>query len=275
MNQHRKTISLGKRTASDTHNPKPFRPFLYTGLIFGLLISLVMISVRFTLTLSDSQRLSLLQEGGPIESASALMYVPTIIVLIGVGIYQYLWRSKNDTREAKAPWGPMYPWTLAAFVSCFIARELDFQKRFTTVSVSKTRFYFSSEIPLLEKMIGIVVVAAIAFLVLRLFAFYWPRLTTQFKRCQLSGILPAVGMLLIVFSNIVDKGSGFVAAKGAWRNSVSATEELSEVLIPVLFFSIVLIAIKPRGATVVECGEDIRALDTPHMPASNGNKRAA
>ena len=252
------------------------KPFLYTGLIFGSLISLVMIVVSFVMTLPESQRLSLLEEGGPVEAASAWMYLPTIIVLIAVGIYQYVWRSKNDNRGVGAPWGPMCPLMLAAFVGCFIARELDFQKRFTTMSFLKKRFYVSSEVHLLEKTIGILIVAAIAFIVLRLFVIYSPRLLAQFKRCQLAGILPVVAGLLIVFSKVADSGVCFlvkndIVARGGWQKNASATEELSEVLIPILFFSIVLLAIKPRNSNVGEIcdGEEKRTADSTELNEIN------
>lgn len=274
MNQQRKTISLGKQMANVKQNL--LKPILYTGLIFGSLISLVMIVVGFVMTLPESQRLSLLKEGGPVESASAWMYLPTIITLIAVGIYQYVCRSRNDNRGVRAPWGPMCPWMLAAFVGCFIARELDFQKRFTTMSFLKTRFYVSGEVHLLEKAIGFLIVAAIAFMVLRLFVIYSPRLVAQFKRCQLLGILPVVAGLLIVFSKVADTGVRFlvkndIVARGDWQKSASATEEMSEILIPVLFLSIALLAIKPRNSNLGEIcdGEEKRTVDRTELNEIN------
>ena len=50
---------------------------------------------------------------------------------------------------------------LVVLITFFGCRELDFDKRFTAVGVLKSRFYLSTDIPVFEKLIGLIVIALI------------------------------------------------------------------------------------------------------------------
>ena len=56
-----------------------------------------------------------------------------------------------------------YPtaWSLAVILLCFCFRELDFHKRFTTMSILKSRFLTSPEVPADERIAGILIIISL------------------------------------------------------------------------------------------------------------------
>ena len=60
-------------------------------------------------------------------------------------------------------------WVYIACVTfLFALRELDFDKKFTTMGVLKSKFYFSNVVPIGEKIIGMFVIAILLFLAVNL-----------------------------------------------------------------------------------------------------------
>jgi hypothetical protein len=86
----------------------------------------------------------LLKEGGLIETASWIAY----LVAAGLLLIQMLIRMPGR-------------WSMLVLTLCLAARELDFDKRFTTMGIFKTRFYSSAEVPIAEKLLGVAITAAL------------------------------------------------------------------------------------------------------------------
>ncbi|MBM4152141.1 MAG: hypothetical protein FJ220_01285 [Kiritimatiellaceae bacterium] len=84
----------------------------------------------------------LFEENGIVEVLSAAGYFFAFVLMLAHVIGR------------KIPAG----WSLCALTLCFGLRELDFDKRFTTMGIFKSRFYSSSEVMLGEKLIGVLVV---------------------------------------------------------------------------------------------------------------------
>jgi hypothetical protein len=106
-------------------------------LLFGT-IALVVISELA----SPAFQNSLFREGAAVEMLSAVAYFLAAALLLIQAI------MKMPAR-----------WTLCALILCFGMRELDFDKRFTTMGIFKLRFFSSNEVLWPEKLLGVVVVA--------------------------------------------------------------------------------------------------------------------
>ena len=257
------------------------KAILYTGAVLVSLVVIIVVAVSFAMTLSTSGKRLLLDEGGIVETASVCLYLLVAAALVFAGILQ-LFAKKGS--EKKRLVGPQYPWLLAALVSCFAARELDFHKAFTTMSVMKTRFFISDYVSIYEKLIAIMVLSAIALLVIRLATIYVPRIFARFKSCQLQGVLPVLALLLVVFSKGLDVGAGTLLRSGVviqatLRSSVQATEEISELFIPIVFLVMTAITLAPVFARLQSKpkNETVGRIDSLKFAGTNSSsaKRAA
>lgn len=123
--------------------------------IGGILLVLAGLAslLAYMLSLPVEQQLVLKQEGGPIENASALGYLITAAFLAVFGGRGFL-RSH-------------FP--VVVVLLAMAARELDFDKRFTTLGILKSRFYFDPSVPWGERLVGLLVVGLILYCVWRVF----------------------------------------------------------------------------------------------------------
>jgi len=117
-------------------NEKGYR-YLVALVIFGLFSLLMALSC-----VDEQTRTNLLRENGPIEIASAAGYFMIPLIMFVKGGWNFLKRHTY----------------LVFLVSALGFRELDFHSRFTTTSITKSRFFFSMEVPFLEKGIAFLVV---------------------------------------------------------------------------------------------------------------------
>ncbi len=92
----------------------------------------------------------LLEEGGIIESASAFGYLLCAAFVVYQGKLAYL---------------KQYYYLFLLDIA-FMLRELDFDKRFTTMGILKTKFFVSNNVPLTEKIIGGVIVTFLLYIVI-------------------------------------------------------------------------------------------------------------
>jgi len=114
-------------------------------------VMLVLVALfGFSAMLDDSTRKSLLSEDGPVEIASAVLYFVCCAYALIRGGGAFLKK---------------YPYFIVIPL-LFGMRELDFDKRFTTVGVLKSKFYVSPLEPLHTKLVvialGIAVIVLIA-----------------------------------------------------------------------------------------------------------------
>jgi hypothetical protein len=109
--------------------------FKFIAVVFFVLLALFV----FSITLDDFTRKTLLSEDGPVEIASAALYFVCCVYALVRGGGVFLKK---------------YPYFIVIPL-LFGMRELDFDKRFTTIGVLKSKFYVSPLEPWHTKLIVI------------------------------------------------------------------------------------------------------------------------
>jgi hypothetical protein len=144
-------------------------------------VTLILLLLLFACStiLDDASRKQLLKEGGPVEVASAVLYLVCVAYAIfkgGVGYFK------------KYPYFIIIPLV-------FALRELDFDKRFTTVGLLKSKFVFSPLVPLHEKLIGIPILAVIVLMLVMMLKRHLRTFWDELKKGSVTGV--GVAMLLL------------------------------------------------------------------------------
>jgi len=163
----------------------------------------------------------LLSESGPIETISAIGYLLCAAAII---------RLAGD-------WSGRWP--AAGLLILFALREMDFHNRFTTMSLSKSRFYLSPEVGMTEKLIGGAVIAMFLYCIYRLFRLEgraWLNGLKRGKACAY-GVLFALSCIVIAKS--LDGFARKLADVGILVSSQAASyasifEEVLELGIPIM-----------------------------------------
>jgi hypothetical protein len=204
-----------------------FRPFLIVGLFILMLVGSVLLgSERFVQTLTG--------EGGAVETLSAAGYLVAAAMLVREANQQFL---KTH-----------FYFVVILLALCM--RELDFHNLMTTMSITKTSFYVSGDVPLLEKLAASVALATIGAAVV----LAGLRHGRQFIAGLRGFHLPAVGVLAAGLSIIAAKTLDGLPRKleglgidlGASAAVVSTgIEEVIELGIP-LFLMCAVLAFFPR-----------------------------
>ncbi|ABA56981.1 hypothetical protein Noc_0458 [Nitrosococcus oceani ATCC 19707] len=188
------------------------------GLILGGLVDVTI----FLQSASADVRAVLIKEGGFVESLSAIGYFVGAILVI-------LIRRK------------FIYYTYAAFILIlFGLRELDFHNRFTTMSVSKIKFYVSPEVLLLEKVIAIAIVLLLLYILIRLIKTHFNGLINAIKKGEPSALGVGGGILLILITKTLDGLSRKLASVNIivsdnMAKLVETVEEVFELGIPLMF----------------------------------------
>jgi hypothetical protein len=138
-----------------------------------------------TSQLEHERALSLIDEGGPIETLTAVCFLlGALAVLSGPELARR--------------------WPAAAILLMFGLRELDFHSRFTTMNLTKSRFYLSPEVPLAEKLIGLCVLLffiACLYLLVKRYGRIWLR---RALRLESLSITIATAFLFLVVAKSMD-----------------------------------------------------------------------
>ena len=189
----------------------------YAVLALGLLLLCGLV-----LNLGDRHGQLLMGESGPIEVASAVGYFACALYMIARG-----------GRDFLVSRGYFVVLTLL-----FGFRELDFDKAFTTMGILKSRFYLSSDVPIPEKVIGLLVIALIFWTVFQLLRNHFVEFLQGLK--QRAPVALGVGLIffLLAFSKSIDGlarklkpfGIETSAEVSRWAGSV---EEVLELGIPI------------------------------------------
>ena len=189
---------------------------------YGFLALGLLILCGLVLNLGERHGLLRMGESGPIEVASAVGYFVCALYMISRG-----------GRDFIVSRGYFVVLTLL-----FGFRELDFDKAFTTMGILKSRFYLSSDVPLQEKVIGLLVIALIVWTVFQLLRHHF----TEFMRGLKQRAPVALGVALIFFLLAFSKSIDGLARKlkpfgietsaevSRWAGSV---EEVLELGIPI------------------------------------------
>lgn len=146
----------------------------------------------------------------------------------------------------------------AAFIICclFLAgREMDLDTQFTQMSIVRTRFYFSPEIPFLERFWAALLVAVVGAGALFALVKCWPALVNGLKRFEAPAVLFVMGVLFMPLSKSLDKRAIYIDGAGLEiPGFISAAmlpiEEVMELLIPVSFLLASVLVSRRRQATL-------------------------
>lgn len=169
----------------------------------------------------------LLGEAGPIERASALGYFLCAAYMLLSGGRYFLKRYAY----------------IFVLVTLFGFRELDFDKRFTTMGILKSRFYLSAEVPLLEKLIGLIVIGLLLWAVISIVKNHLTSTIGGLVRLNEGALGVVMILTLLVVSKSIDGLAHKLKPFGIEMNQqvvflVSSVEEVMELGIPILMIAV-------------------------------------
>lgn len=208
------------------------KPWVFFGLAVAFLLS---INVLDFFTKASGQ--SILREFGPIELSSALLY--------GYATSIWLWTRPGEEWKTS--------WQIPALMLMMMGRELDLDKKLTSVGLLKSQLYFTNSAPLLERLLGVIVVAFVALMVLRLLLINGPALLSGLKSfsfwawCVVASA--AFGVISKSIDGIARKLSPFgIVVEPTVEAKFIYVEELLETGIPLLFLAATIASLSSRKA---------------------------
>ncbi len=188
----------------------------------GVIFILLALSIIFEIYKSPFW----IDEGGVVENATVLGYVLCVVYIIIKGGLDYI---------KKYPYFVLIP-------ILFALRELDFDKRFTTMGILKLKFYFSDKVPLNEKIVGLLVIALLAYVVISIIKNHLKDFLINLKQ----GSPVAIGALLIFLAAGISKSVDGIGRKLSslginisenFSNIALVVEEILELGIPILLLA--------------------------------------
>lgn len=166
----------------------------------------------------------LVKESGAIEISTALLYAYTAMV--------WLWTRTGDTWRRY--------WEVAAVMLMMMGRELDLDKKLTSVGILKSNLYLTTMAPPIERIFGLLVIIFAAIVVYRLITRSGPELIAGLKQRSMWAWCLVAAIGLAVVSKSIDgigrKLAPFGVTVSDHMNLVMGiAEELLEFGIPVMF----------------------------------------
>lgn len=202
---------------------------IYRKPVVSYAISLLVLFLIFSLTfvLDGDKRNLLFDEGGIVEIASALGYF--------LCAAQILYKGKiNYFREY------YYFWVL---IIMFGLRELDFHKRFTTMGILKIKFFISTEVPFIEKLIGFLIVLLLLHATITMYKKHFRQFIEGLKNHSTIHFGILIALLLLGVSKTLDGISRKLGSIGKEigiqvYQHLAAFEEVLELGIPIILIII-------------------------------------
>lgn len=181
-------------------------------------------------------------ESGPIQVLSAGGYITVAVML---------WR------EAGWPFIKRHPYFLLVPIAMCL-RELDFHAHFTTMTITKTLFFVSPEVPVGEKIAAVIVYAILIWMGGLMVARHTTGFLAALSRGAPYAISLALGAFMAVFSKAIDGKTAFIEGLGipflqGIGNTLVLLEEVLELGIPV-FFLIAVLTYFPRDKRISAAG---------------------
>lgn len=136
----------------------------YAVAIIACTSAAVFLLISFAI-LTPSQAAAVAQEGEPIERMGDIFLALATLF----GLYMIFVKKEFTWR--------FYP----VFMFFALLRELGFHNSYTTMSVFKSRFYVSPDVPFYEKIIGAAVVFILLYSVFRISKYFIPTVIKAFK----------------------------------------------------------------------------------------------
>lgn len=169
------------------------------------------------------------------------------------GMSIVLWVTLGGLLLLSLPLQPRSVLAMAVLSFVFAAREADWHKHFTVMSLTKIKFYLSPDVPVMQKILGgivfIAVTVALVYLAKRLYNYLVHEGGLRSPLGQLL-ILPAV---LLPLSKILDRIASQiyeifgVRLPGTMSQLIAAYEEGLEMALPALFIVALLLLRIRRG----------------------------
>lgn len=193
--------------------------------ITGYLICCAALVVLFFLSviLGSAEREFLLAEGGLVESSSAAGYFICATFIIYKGSTNYL-KSHHY---------------FLILIIMFGLRELDFDKRFTTIGILKSKFLFSNQVPIFEKVIGFFIILILIYTVYRIIKNHLRSFLLHLKEFNTITTGTLFSIAFLVISKSIDglgrklKPLGIELSE-LQTTHIEALEEILELGIPIM-----------------------------------------
>lgn len=204
---------------NDTQGKK--RSFVRTFLLVVAIIFLI--SFAFFL-LPDKLVNSLVRENGPIETAQFLLYLTGALVAL-------FFATKKTGMDGLL---------VGILLGCFAMRELDLQKKFTGISITRTKFYFSPDISVSVKIIGGIIVLGILITLILLIKRNIRKLLLDLRNKESSANFTMTGIVLLPIAAVSDASLRFlknISIESGDKVGLMKTvfEETIELAIPLVF----------------------------------------
>ena len=192
---------------------------------------LLVLAYLFSLVvLPEKMVMKIIREGGPLENAQVILY-------LAGGMIAWIYARRGIWEDG---------FSGSVILLLFAMRELDLQRKFTGISITRTKYYFHHDAPLLSKILfGILVCGILGFILAFLI-----RNSGHFYRALQSRLAWArsvlAGLLSILLANFVDSAPRLLDTFGIdtfQKMSLykTAGEELCELAIPFFFLNALLL----------------------------------
>jgi hypothetical protein len=167
---------------------------------------------------------ALREESGPLENGTVLAYAVCAVMAL-IYAQKGLWRSGVN--------GCM-------IFTAFALRELDFHKRFTVMSVTKTKFFVSPDVTLTAKLISGVILTALITLLFLLVKNNFTKLLSGIKTHEKWAFSAVTGIALLPMSVVLDSTRRWLTDLGVELLDTQQlifgfSEDLVELAIAVFF----------------------------------------
>lgn len=188
-------------------------------LLFAFLVGLV--SYLFSAPISISKEMIL--ESGFVEDLSMVGY----FICFGITLVFSITKKLKD-------------YSASLIMLLLGLRELDFHARFTTYNITKIKFYTSSEVSFIQKIIVVCLVLIILFVLVRFLVRNFPIYLRDLKNKSEYAIFAFPGILFLFLSKILDGITRKLRKAGFKIDEVlelkfEILEEVIELLIPYFF----------------------------------------
>ena len=215
------------RRMSQSHLSPSHRPAVAVSVT--LLASLAALCVVIAMDIArDGSLEGMMHEGSGLETFSMMMYTVAITAF-------FLEIPRNDwLRLLHIP----------AIMAIFMMRELDFDKRFTTIGIFKSRLY-STDTPLAELIPGVLVAILILYLLFRLVRHGWRPLWRGLAHSRMWAVFTAGAIIVTLSSKTFDGAARKLAGIGITifdplAFGLTVAEEVLEALIPILIIAAII-----------------------------------
>jgi hypothetical protein len=190
-----------------------------------LFVILVIILVNFSIFLLPNNLIILIiKESGVIENAQFLCYTACAIIS-WVYAKKKIWNSGLSG---------------GIIFMVFALRELDIQRRYTIMSVTKTKFFISSEVTFTAKLISVAVLISIFII---FFLFVKKNIIKLFNNLRVGekwAFSTCMGIVLLAVSVALDGAQRYLKGFNIMPSKfelfvIESSEEIVELAIPILF----------------------------------------